>query len=287
MTRRELIWAAGAGVAAGARAQGLALTARQVIERIQANVGVPWRTPTVDTFKAGNPDTPVKAIATTVMATLAVLEKAAAAGRNLVITHEPTFWSHLDTTAGLKSDPVFQDKLKFIESNGMVVWRFHDHWHARKPDAMLTGLAETLGWTQYRTGEDGRRYKLPETTLEAMAESIQEHLGAQGLRVIGDRGARVSTVAMSPGAGEADEAERALLAADVLVVGEQREWETVEYAQDAIATGRRKGMVILGHAISEDPGMRVCAEWLKGVVKEVDVAWIPAGEPFWRPGRCA
>ncbi len=285
MTRREMVWMAGAGLAAGVPAEAAGLTARQVIERIRKNVGVPWKTPTVDTFKAGNPDGPVKGIATTVMATLAVLKKAAAAGKNLVISHEPTFWSHLDTTAELAGDPVYQDKLGFIEKNGMVVWRFHDHWHARKPDAMLTGLAETLGWSRYKTGADGRRYTLPETTLAEMAASIDTPLGARGLRVLGDPAGKGSTGAMRPGAGESAGARKALLEADVLVVGEQREWETVEYAQDAIASGRKKGMVILGHAISEDPGMRLCAEWLKTLVSEVPVEWIPAGEPFWRPGR--
>src|ERR1035441_1162039 len=58
------------------------LTARQVIDRIRANVGVPWAEKTVDTFKAGNPDTPVKGIATTCMATLDLLQRAAAAGKN-------------------------------------------------------------------------------------------------------------------------------------------------------------------------------------------------------------
>ena len=46
------------------------LTARQVIERIQAHVGVAWHNETVDTFKAGDPDTPVTGIATTMMATV-------------------------------------------------------------------------------------------------------------------------------------------------------------------------------------------------------------------------
>src|SRR5216683_2977586 len=71
------------------------ITARQVIERIQKHVGVPWTQPTVDTFKAGDPDTQVKGIAVTMMATLDVLERAAAAGQNLIITHEPTFYNHL------------------------------------------------------------------------------------------------------------------------------------------------------------------------------------------------
>jgi hypothetical protein len=35
--------------------------------------------------------------------------------------------------------------------------------------------------------------------------------------------------------------------------------------------------------VSEDPGMRACADWLKTVVKEVPARWIGAGDPYWRP----
>src|SRR5690349_3335727 len=102
MVRREFLLLTGG---AALRAQSASLTAGQVIERIQKNVGVPWRTQTVDTIKAGSPDTPVKGIATTVMATFDVLQRAARAGRNLVITHEPTFYTHEDKTEELASDP--------------------------------------------------------------------------------------------------------------------------------------------------------------------------------------
>jgi putative NIF3 family GTP cyclohydrolase 1 type 2 len=69
---------------------------------------------------------------------------------------------------------------------------------------------------------------------------------------------------------------------DVLVVGETREWETVEYAQDLMASGRNKALVILGHVVSEQSGMKYCAEWLKGFVSEVPIDFVPAAEPFWR-----
>jgi hypothetical protein len=72
--------------AIGAQAQNRHLTAREVIARIQQQVGVPWQSDTVDTFKAGNPDSPVSGIAVTMMATLDVLQRAAAAGGNLIIT---------------------------------------------------------------------------------------------------------------------------------------------------------------------------------------------------------
>ena len=53
----------------------------------------------MDTFKAGNPDSPVSGIAVIKMATLDVLQRAAAVGDSLTITHEPTFFKHL--VAGL------------------------------------------------------------------------------------------------------------------------------------------------------------------------------------------
>lgn len=37
----------------------LTLTARDVVERIKQSIGVPWTEPTVDTFKDGDPATPV------------------------------------------------------------------------------------------------------------------------------------------------------------------------------------------------------------------------------------
>ncbi len=96
------------GIAGPAGAQSL--TARQVIEQIRKNTGVEWRKETVDTFKTGNPDTPVTGIATTFIASLDVLQRAAAAGRNLIITHEPTFYNHLDKTGDIEGDAVLAAK---------------------------------------------------------------------------------------------------------------------------------------------------------------------------------
>jgi hypothetical protein len=76
---------------------------------------------------------------------------------------------------------------------------------------------------------------------------------------------------------------KSLPESDVLLAGETREWESVEYAQDAVASGQKKGMIMLGRVMSEDPGMSVCAEWLKALVPEVTVRWVAASDPYWRP----
>jgi putative NIF3 family GTP cyclohydrolase 1 type 2 len=67
----------------------------------------------------------------------------------------------------------------------------------------------------------------------------------------------------------------------VLVAGEASEWETVEYARDAVAQGRQKTLILLGHEVSEEGGMKYCAEWLKGVLPGMPIEFIKAGQPFW------
>src|SRR4051812_21784306 len=95
VTRRTFVFSGAAALLSvkAARPQQAQLTAQQVVDRIRAGVGVPWRDTTVDTFKAGAPATVVTGIATTVMATVDVLRRAAAARQNLIITHEPTFYA--------------------------------------------------------------------------------------------------------------------------------------------------------------------------------------------------
>lgn len=71
----------------------------------------------------------------------------------------------------------------------------------------------------------------------------------------------------------------------MLVIGETHEWELVEYVQDMITTGKKKALVILGHVVSEQAGMKYCAEWLRSFVTEVPVDFVAAPEPYWRPDR--
>src|SRR5262245_19117224 len=71
-----------------------ALTAGEVVSRIKSHLGVAWRDTTYrDTFKFGGPDTEVKGIATTMFCNLAVVQKAAQDGLNLIIPHEDTYWN--------------------------------------------------------------------------------------------------------------------------------------------------------------------------------------------------
>ncbi len=70
---------------------------------------------------------------------------------------------------------------------------------------------------------------------------------------------------------------------EILLAGETREWETVEYVRDAAPAGKKKALILLGHANSEEGGMEYCARWFKKFVNEIPVKFIPAGDPFWSP----
>jgi len=99
-------------------------TANEVIEQIKSHVGVAWQEPTVDTFKAGDPQTRVAGIAVTMMSTLDVLKRAAANGQNLIITHEPTFYDHLDHPTQLPQG----------EEDAVIA--LHEDWqHHQQPQA--------------------------------------------------------------------------------------------------------------------------------------------------------
>jgi putative NIF3 family GTP cyclohydrolase 1 type 2 len=256
------------------------MTAAEIVTRIKdrlAEQKIAWRAQTVDTFKAGNPETPVRGIATTGMATFDVLKRAASSGRNFVITHEPTFYNHQDDTALLQADATYAAKQKFVAEHNMVVWRFHDHAHALRPDPLIAGSARALGLSQYASPTDPRRYVIPPTTLRALATDIVRRLDGRAIRVVGDPEMTVSRILLGPGWG----VPNLVPDVDVSIGGEAPEaGGHAEYALDARSLGQPKGVILLGHMLSEDFGMKEVADWLRLFLTDVPVEWVPAGEPF-------
>jgi len=258
------------------------VTAAAIVARIQeqlARQGIAWREGGRDTFKAGKPDTPVRGIATTGMSTFDVLRRAASAGKNLVITHEPTFYNDRDVTTALQSDPIYLAKQRFIADHDLVVWRFHDHAHRLRPDPLVAGSARALGWTEYASPDDPRVYVLPATTLGELAAVVARRLNDRAIRIVGDPAMKVSRVALGPGY----DIPALTTSVDVSVGGEISEsGSNTEYALDATAAGQPKGMIMLGHMMSEDHGMQEVAAWLRTFLSELPIAFTPAGEPFGR-----
>ena len=261
------------------------LTAGEAIHRIQQRYSAPLPPNTVDTVKAGDPSTPVTGIAVTFLDTMDVLREAARRGVNFVITHEPTFYNHLDDTAFFADDPVYREKLAFIQQHHMVVFRLHDQIHSVSPDPISMALVESLGWQTFTEKGNPSRVTIPKTTLANLSVELAKKLDARTVRVIGDPNLFITHAAILPGASGLQKQVLALRSDDVevLLVGESAEWEAVEYVRDASAQGRHKAMIVLGHEVSEEPGMKKCAEDLRALFPNLQVVHIPSGQPFWTP----
>ena len=267
------------------------VTAGEAIDRIEKATGATLPANTVDTIKAGDPGTVVTGIATTFTPSMEVLRKAVAAGDNLIVSHEPTFYNHLDQTTLFADDPVYKEKIAYIQEHHLVIWRFHDTWHLRQPDGIAEGFVAQLGWERFENADPADKkgffFTLPPTTVLELSKELKRKLHARVIRIVGDPTLKVTKVAYAPGAaGEATQV-KALERDDVevLLVGEIPEWETILYARDAAQQGRKKALILLGHVTSEESGMENCAKWLRPMFPGVRVDFIPAGEPYWTPER--
>ncbi|WP_084214233.1 Nif3-like dinuclear metal center hexameric protein [Terriglobus sp. TAA 43] len=261
-----------------------ALTAEQLIAKMREAAGIVPGPNTVDTIKAGDPQTVVTGIATTISPTMDVLRKAVAAGDNLIVTHEPSFYNHLDKTDLYPNDPVLAEKLKYIADHKLVVFRWHDGAHAHQPDFIMEGWKAKAGWAEaHREPGAPMLYTAKPVTVAALAEQLRKATGAKIVRVIGDPKLVVTKIAYAPGAPGAERQIKVLERDDVevLVGGEIPEWETISYAWDAQQQGRHKALILMGHYTSEEPGMDNFANWLRKTMPGLRVDFIPAGEPYW------
>ena len=261
------------------------ITAAEAIARIQRHYSPTVANDTVDTVKAGDPSSPVTGMATTFLDTMGVLREASRRGLNLVITHEPTFYNHLDETSFFAEDPVYHEKLAFIQQHHMVVFRLHDGIHGVSPDPIALGLMRALGWQSYMDADNPFHAAIPKTTLAKLSLELATTLNAQTLRVVGDPNLSITHVAILPGASGLHKQVLALRSdnVEVLLAGEAPEWEVVEYVRDASAQGRHKALIFLGHEVSEEAGMKQCAEDLRALFPHLKVEHIPAGQALWSP----
>jgi len=282
VTRREFAVMAGAAVAASrlSFAQKGKLMAGEVVDRIKKHLDIPWNPKTFrDTFKVGGPDSPVNGIATSFGGNFRVWKQADAAGLNMIIVHEPTYYSDADVIDWVKDDPMYLWKLDWATKHNIVEWRIHDHWHAHKPDGIQTGWDNAIGWNQYLVEGSLTRWKLPPTTLGELAKYVATRLNTHSVRVIGDPDLPVTNFAR--GGHLLAQNVAALQTADAILVSECREYDSFEYVRDAILSGKKTGAIFISHQSGEDEGMRYFAEWSQPFLPEVPVKYIATTDEYW------
>ena len=244
---------------------------------------------TCDQLIEGNWEQQVNGVATTFMATVAVIRQAIMTGCNLIITHEPTYFTGLDNIDWVKDDPVYQQKKHLIDENHISIWRYHDHMHGGNTDLIYAGLWETIGWEKYLNKEipEPHCYSIPPTTVNALVRFLKKTLGMKVIQVVGDPNIKCSRVGILVGGGSLGLGHEEMPAKlmhdqqlDVMVCGEITEWTLSAYVRDAAAMGFNKAIIVVGHERSEEPGMKELAKVLQPFLQRIPVKFADAGEPF-------
>jgi putative NIF3 family GTP cyclohydrolase 1 type 2 len=236
---------------------------------------------TVDRLLYGSPETEVTGVAVAFIASHSVIDRAGRSGANLLLTHEGLYYSHHAEPQPYRDDPVQQAKSRMLEQGKLAVYRYHDGIHRSKRDGIMEGLLEALEWETYAVAHypAASVLEIPDggIDLEDVAAHVKQKLGLPYLRLSGDlfmSCRRIGVLAGYRGGGSLAiplfEAE----GVDLIVYGEGPEWETPEYVRDAIHQGRQKGLLVLGHAESEAPGMRLLAERIRREFPDIPVHYL-------------
>jgi putative NIF3 family GTP cyclohydrolase 1 type 2 len=255
------------------------LRARDIAEHLQSlGPWVDWKA-TVDTFKVGDPEREVRTVVVSWMSTLEALQKARTMDCDLFITHEPTFYSHMDNDPSYDTDKATIEKRKLLSQTRMAVYRCHDVWDRVPRIGVLDSWARALGL------EDGPAvrkdyyavYDIPATTVEAFAKGLARRLqrfGQEAVQVTGDLKDRVHRLAIGTGA-ITNPKDMYALGADAAIVTEVVYWRDVRWAKDMGFP-----LFIVSHAVSECPGIENLAKYLQDKYPGLRVEYIQAGCPF-------
>lgn len=272
----------------------------EVINRINAFHPPIDESHTCDTVKCGDPDRKCTGVVVTVYASVDVIRKAAELGANVIVCHEPLFFSHDDTVDWLAGNSVYEEKAGLLSKHGIVVWRDHDHIHGGSPsrvrdhmDLIFYGLMQELGWEQYCIGFDKKPmlYEIPETTGRELAAELVRKLNLEGARIVGNLDAKVSKVffcehvsaarfgGRQPDCEAIQEIERE--GYDALIPFEIVDWTLSEYVRDAAQLGRDKLLIEMGHFNVEELAMKYARSWLPGLLDgDTPVHFVQSGDSF-------
>ena len=218
-------------------------------------------------------------IVTCIWPTVDIIKRARELGANCIISHEAIFWNHGDHQDTVGDTAAFKAKKELLDDWGGAVWRCHDFIHSRVPidtdramaDGIFYGLADKLGWLDYRVGDDRGfclEYEIPETDATELARELVAKLDLNGTRITGDSHARVRRVRIPMhvmGEAKSDTHEINETDArgdDCLMTMEFIDFTTCEYIRDAGMLGQNKCAITIGHFNLEEPGMEYMVHWL-------------------------
>ena len=252
----------------------MTLVANSVHEHL-ASVGtwVDWGH-TCDGFKYGDPDTAITGIAVGWQSTQDALEEAQAKGCNLFVTHEPTFYSHMDDDLAAKRTEPGQRKQDFLDATGIVVYRCHDVWDVFPRIGIVDAwsafleLGEPVAQAKYYNLHD-----VPSTTAWELAFRIARKVAELGQQSVEFAGAKWQMVRrLAVGTGAITNVRRMVdLGADVVLASDDgiSYWRDGSWMADAGLP-----LIVVNHMTAEIPGLYKLVEYLREQFPSVPVEFV-------------
>ncbi|AWB44572.1 transcriptional regulator [Paenibacillus sp. CAA11] len=238
----------------------------------------------VDGLLFGRPEDAVIKVVVAFNCSWYVIERAIELGANLIITHEGLFYSHYhDVSHG--SCALAAAKQQRIEEHKIAVIRCHDAIHSYEPDGVTLGLLRVLGWEKFVIKHDRHAAVAVISELSALdvAKHIKRKLAIPNVRLIGSGTSKCTKVGVLVGYRGGGSLVIPLFEeenVELVIYGEGPEWETPEYIRDAVYTGKSQAAIVLGHAESEIPGMKLLVEWLRRRFTNTEVCFVEEPSPF-------
>jgi len=231
---------------------------------------------TVDTFKAGSPDMPVKGIAVGWMSYFNSLRRAVELDCNLFITHEPTYYDHRDKDQSVFEFETARKKKEFIEEHDLSVIRCHDVWDQYPDLGIPDSWGSFLGFKNCVLRRNFYRvYELPAVEAIHLARHVAGKiatLGQRGVQLVGPADKTVSRVAIGTGAITPFRFMVKELKADIIIATD----DGISYWRDAaLAIDMDFPMIVVNHPCSEEFGMKNLAVHLSERYPAVPVHHIP------------
>ncbi len=279
------------------------MTIREVIERILEYHPFIPAYHGCDDFKCGDPDQECSGIVCAMVPTMEVIEETARRGANLLIVHEPTFYTSADEDGWFEDfeNSVYEKKREILDRHGIVIWRDHDHLHAHDPDGIFTGVLKYLGWEKNAeldadTGLFAHYIvRFEPMRLEELMDHVVNTIGLNGARFIGNKDDMVSSLAIvghlypmdyrkkDGTSGEYSVSVIKVLedGVDVIMPGETIDWTVLSYIRDAVQLGKTKAMISVGHFNWEELGMRYMKDWLQELLpSDMRIDYVASGDMY-------
>lgn len=216
--------------------------------------------PTVDRVVIGDPNTEIKKLGTCWMPYWNTLKEAHRRGVNVLVVHEPTFYTHWDLDEPKQPyEKTTAAKKRWILQHKMVIIRCHDMLDRLQHDGIPFAFGEGLG---FKPGDLIRREKFynvyaikPAKPAWQVAQWLADRLsgiGQDGVEFYGDPNRKVKSVGLGTGCG-CDPIHFAHMKPDLFVAIDDsiRTWTQTTFSED---TGLP--LVVIHHGSSEEFGMQ-------------------------------